>query len=134
MKKRFKIKDLQSFRQLLLERRAQLTGTFEHFKEDALYGTSKRNGDLSSIPSDAGDCGTAIFDQSIALNLLANEADQIGMIDRALKRIDQGSFGSCEMCKKPIPKARLKILPFATLCVKCREAEERSNAFQSYAG
>ncbi len=125
MKRRFKRKDLKLFRQLLLQRRAQLAGTFEHFRGDALNGVSKRDGDLSSLPSECAELGTAIFDQEIALDLLRNGADAIGRIDQAIERIDAGTFGICEECGCPIPKMRLKALPFATLCVKCREAEER---------
>ncbi len=124
MKKRFNKKDLLGFRDILLKRRAQLTGTYEHFKADALNDASIRNGDLSKFPSDEGDAGSCLIDQAVALNVLANEADQIGMIDEALARIKLGSFGCCERCQQPIPKARLKVLPFTKLCVKCRQAEE----------
>ena len=132
MKKRFKRKDLLVFRALLLERRRQIAGTYEHFKSDALSGVSRRDGDLSSLPSEGAEIGTALYDQAIALNLLANEASAIGEIDQAIKRIDLGTFGTCENCGRPIPKARLKVLPFATLCVKCREEEERH--YHGYAG
>jgi RNA polymerase-binding protein DksA len=129
MKRRFKRKDLNAFKKILLQRRAQMTGTFDHFKGDALNGISRRDGDLSSLPSDCAELGTQIFEQSIALELLRSEADTIGQIDHAIDRIREGSFGLCEECHRPIPKARLKALPFTTLCVKCREAEERLNGF-----
>lgn len=126
MKSRFNRKDLSTFRQLLLKRRAQVAGTFEHFRSDALNGIARRDGDLSSLPSDSAELGTQIFDQTIALELLESEADTIGRIDAAIKRIDAGKFGTCEECGCQIPRARLKALPFTTLCVRCQEAQERA--------
>ena len=124
MKKRFSHSDLTTFRKLLVARRHKVAGAYEHFSKDALNGVSKRDGDLSTLPSELADASSQAFDQAIALDLLANEADTIGMIDVALGRLEQGKYGECELCEKPIPLARLKALPFATLCVKCREQEE----------
>jgi RNA polymerase-binding protein DksA len=129
MNKRFSRKDLAIFKQLLLKQRAQIAGTFEHFKNDALRGVSKRDGDLCSLPSDSAEHGSAIYEQSIALTLLGNEAETISNIDAAIDRIDKGIYGICESCELPIPKARLKALPFARLCIRCREAEERNGGF-----
>ncbi len=125
MKKRFSHRDLVSLRKLLVARRHTLAGTFQHFSKDALNGISKRDGDLSTLPSELAEASSQVFDQALALDLLANEADTIGMIDEALGRIQRGKYGDCKACGKPIPLARLKALPFATLCVKCREEEER---------
>ena len=129
MKPRFSRKDLAAFRRSLLVRRRTLAGTYAHFSRDALNGITRRDGDLSSVPSESAEIGTQAFDQSVALDLLANEADTIGQIDEALKHIDEGTYGVCGDCMRPIPLARLKALPFTTLCVKCREAEERQGEF-----
>lgn len=127
MKKRFKHKDLIAFRKLLVERRHKMTGTFEHFSKDAFNNVAKRDGDLSTLPSELADVSSQVFDQALALDLLANEADTIGMIDAALHRIKYGTFGECDVCGKPIPLARLKALPFAMLCMRCRQEEERGD-------
>ena len=124
-RKRFSRKDLLVFKKILLKRRAQLTGTFKHFENDALNGVRARDGDLCTLPSEGAEIGTQIFDQSLALALLQNEAETIQKIDEAIERIEAGTFGICEACERPIPKARLKALPFAKLCVKCMEKEER---------
>jgi DnaK suppressor protein len=125
MKRKLDRKQLSLFRQLLLKRREQIAGTFEHFKTDALNGITRRDGDLSSIPSECAELGTQMFEQSLAIDVLQNTSDTIGQIDGALARIDAGTFGLCEACRCVIPHARLRAIPFATLCVKCREAEER---------
>jgi len=126
-KKRFARKDLLTFRKLLLKRRAELAGTFESVKEQALDGIARKNGDLSTVPSEEAEIATHIFDQNLSLALLQSEAATISEIDEAIRRIDEGSYGTCEACGRPIPKARLRVLPFAKLCVKCREAQERGD-------
>lgn len=124
MKKRFTHKDLITFHKLLVERRRKAASTFAHFSKDAFNNVSRRDGDLSALPSELADASSQAFDQALALDLLANGADTIGMIDAALHRIKHGKFGECASCGRPIPEARLKALPFATLCVRCRQREQ----------
>ena len=50
---------------------------------------------------------------------------RIGEIDEALKKIEEGSFGTCEGCKTKISKKRLKAIPYTRLCLKCQEAKEK---------
>jgi RNA polymerase-binding transcription factor DksA len=52
---------------------------------------------------------------------------ELGQVNRALARLDAGEYGLCMECEEPIPEARLKALPYATLCIQCaEEAEQRS--------
>ncbi len=53
------------------------------------------------------------------------ESRELAAIDAALDSIQRGNYGACENCGKPIPTARLKAVPYATLCVKCQRNEER---------
>jgi len=52
--------------------------------------------------------------------------DVIVLIDRALGRIDDGTYGLCESCGNPIPEARLEAVPYAALCMSCQASQERS--------
>ncbi len=72
------------------------------------------------------DAGTATFEREKDLSLVNNLQDLMQRIDKALARIDEGSYGLCERCGKPIEKARLKALPYASLCLKDKQAEERA--------
>jgi RNA polymerase-binding protein DksA len=71
------------------------------------------------------DAGTATFERERDLSIENNVKDLIQKIDRALGRIDAGTFGLCERCGKPIEKARIKALPYANLCIKDAQAESR---------
>ena len=59
------------------------------------------------------------------MSLMENENRSLEMVEHALKRIDDGSYGTCEACGERIPKARLKAIPFTSLCVKCAAADEK---------
>jgi RNA polymerase-binding transcription factor DksA len=71
------------------------------------------------------DAGTATFERERDLSLVNNLRDLIDRIEKALGKIDHGTYGLCDRCGKPIEKARLKALPYANLCLKDKQAEER---------
>jgi DnaK suppressor protein len=59
------------------------------------------------------------------MSLAANSRDLLSQVERALQRLDNGTYGTCENCGNPIGKARLQAFPRATLCVTCKQREER---------
>jgi RNA polymerase-binding protein DksA len=77
------------------------------------------------VDDESADAGTATFEREKELSIEQNVRDLIAKIERALKRIDAGTFGVCEICGKPIEKARLKALPYADLCIKDAQAQSR---------
>ncbi len=74
---------------------------------------------------DQADAGTKTFEREHEMSLVYNARDMVLQTERALERIDSKSYGHCEDCKNPIGKARLKVFPRATLCMKCKAKEER---------
>ena len=74
---------------------------------------------------DQADAGTKAFEREHELALTQNARDLLDQGERALARIDAGTYGVCESCGKPIGKARLLAFPRATLCVPCKQREER---------
>ena len=75
------------------------------------------------------DAGSDAYDRDFALSLLSQEQDALFEIDEALKRIAKGSYGTCEMSGKQIPKARLEARPFARFTVECQNEIEKKNRF-----
>jgi len=75
------------------------------------------------------DAGSDAYDRDFALNLLSQEQDALFEIDEALKRILRGTYGTCEMSGKQIPKARLEARPFARFTVECQNEIEKKNRF-----
>ncbi len=65
------------------------------------------------------------LDREIDLTLEENARAAISQIDRALQKLETGTYGSCDKCGSPISEERLKVAPFATLCIECKRREER---------
>jgi RNA polymerase-binding protein DksA len=74
---------------------------------------------------DQADAGSKTFEREQEQSIANNRHDLIVQIQRAVGRIDRGTYGLCENCGKPIPKARLQALPMATLDAECKAREER---------
>jgi RNA polymerase-binding protein DksA len=75
------------------------------------------------------DAGSDAYDRDFALSLLSQEQDALFEIDEALKRIAKGTYGTCEMSGKQIPKARLEARPFARFTVECQNEIEKKNRY-----
>ena len=74
---------------------------------------------------DQADSGTKTFEREHEMSLVINAQDMVLQTERALARIDDKSYGNCEVCSSPIGKARLQVFPRATLCMICKQKEER---------
>ena len=74
---------------------------------------------------DLGDAGTKTFEREHEMSLVINARDMVLQTERALERIDAKTYGLCEDCGSPIGKARLQVFPRATLCMICKQKEER---------
>jgi DnaK suppressor protein len=118
--------ELDGLRKQLVEEREELQRQASEI-EEASFGTpqSELTGEVS-FDEEYADAGTATFERERDLSLTNNIRDLTEKIDRALDRIEQGTYGLCERCGKPIEKARIKALPYATLCIKDKQAEERA--------
>ncbi len=120
----FNKKELEHFRSILLRKRAELLGDVSHLEEEALRGES---GALSNMPQHMAEQGSETYEQSLHLDLAAAGSKLIKEIDDALKRIDAGTFGVCELTGKPIRVERLEELPWARHSIEAaRELERRS--------
>ena len=75
--------------------------------------------------NDPADVGSATFERDHEMSLANNARDMLSQTERALLRIDDGSYGVCESCGQPIGKMRLMAFPRATLCLSCKQREER---------
>jgi len=88
--------------------------------------TALRDESLAREPADnTVEDGTDAFERQVSLNLVSSEHDEVVAIDDALRRIEEGTYGVCEECRRPIEKARIKALPFVRLCVKCQSDSEK---------
>ena len=83
--------------------------------------------EASAFGMHQADAGSDAYDRDFALSLLSQEQDALYEIDQALKRIELGTYGKCEMSGKPIPRARLEAIPFARFTVECQSQLERQS-------
>ena len=70
------------------------------------------------------DIATDSYDREFSLGLASNAQQILYEIDEALKRVKEKGFGNCQLCEKPIPKKRLRAIPYASLCIACQAKEE----------
>ncbi len=94
-----------------------------HAQEAELVGLMRDAGDGAG--HDQADMGATSFERDHELTVLNNEREKLAQIDRALARIDNGTYGICESCGNPIGKMRAMAFPRATLCLTCKQREER---------
>jgi RNA polymerase-binding transcription factor DksA len=109
--------ELASYRGKLLALRDRLTGDVSSLADEVLNSKDESSGNLSHVPIHMADLGT--YEREFTLGLLENQEQALEEIAAALRRIEQGTFGHCEGCRKAIPKDRLHALPYVRYCVDC---------------
>lgn len=90
------------------------------------HETEIASGDVTQgAGDDQADAGAKTYEREREIALTLNARDLVAQNERAIARIDAGTYGVCESCHKPIGKERLQAFPRATLCVTCKTREER---------
>ncbi len=116
------VKDLH---ERLVDERNELQMQLLTIAEETFAATqSDSSGDVG-LDDESADAGTATFEREKDLSIENNVRDLLQKIERALKRIDAGTYGVCDRCGKPIEKARIKALPYVDLCIKDAQAQSR---------
>lgn len=100
----------------------------EEMKEEAFARLKdKKNMDMPEAEvGDPIDDASRSLDKEILFELSGNAHNTIEQIEAALRKIDKGIYGTCEYCRHPIPKKRIKALPFARYCVNCQTSSEKN--------
>ncbi len=119
-------KTAKVYKNLLLEKREELLGDITQISEETLKKSQKdASGDISGYAFHMADMATDNYDREFSLGLASKERGVLYEINHALQKLQEGIFGTCETCKKPISKIRLKAVPYATLCLKCQQNREK---------
>ena len=126
MRKKLTKKELDFFKKLITKIREKVLDDIKHISEDTLKKSQKdASGDISGYTYHMADVATDAYDREFSLGLASNERQSLYELEDAIKKIEEGTFGICEECKSLISKTRLKVVPFARLCVKCQERKEK---------
>jgi RNA polymerase-binding transcription factor DksA len=110
----------------LLQLRDAMVDSMAGVAQDTLRSRAEGS-EASAFGMHQADAGSDAYDRDFALSLLSQEQDALYEIDQALKRIEIGTYGICEMSGKPIPHARLEAIPFARFTVECQSQLEKQN-------
>lgn len=109
----------------LLEEKKALEKEIDFIENGILRQSQQEaSGELPYTDSE-GNQGTFTFERERDLTLDVNVKDILSRVNNALKRIDLGTYGKCASCSKNIEEGRLEVLPYADLCISCKENEER---------
>ena len=116
---------------LLLEKRAELVSKLREGREGRLEATSQRE-KIEGTPF--GDRPGLSPDDEMGFAVADRRAGMLAQIDFALKKMEEGTYGRCEMCEGEISFARLRAHPFAVRCTRCQDAWERDQSRAESAG
>jgi DnaK suppressor protein len=108
----------------LLQLRDSLLDSMMGVSRDTLRARAEGS-EASAFGMHQADAGSDAYDRDFALSLLSQEQDALYEIEEALKRVDAGTYGTCEMSGKSIPHARLEAIPFARFTVECQTQIEK---------
>ena len=114
-------------RQRLADERERLVAVRATFDDEGLTEQSANDmvGELSSYDQHQADMGTETFEREKDLSILEQVEAELADVEHALRRLDDGTYGTCEACGKPIPEERLEALPATRLCLEHQAEAER---------
>lgn len=112
-------KDHELFTKLLAREKDRICKNLGHSREMLTKGEK-------GIPTHIADHGTDEFEKELEINLSDTELKTLNSIREAFEKIENGTYGRCDDCSKEIPRARLKILPYAKYCIECQREKEKS--------
>ncbi len=115
----------KALNRMLQERRLELLNDMRDRKRDARADTFKDREVL-----DEGEISEADTQEELGFALMQMKAETLNKIATALRRLEEGAYGSCLECRADIPEARLRALPFAVRCKACEEAMESAARFE----
>jgi RNA polymerase-binding transcription factor DksA len=119
--------DSDQARQRLADERDRLVGVRTTFDEEHLSDQSESDsvGEISSYDQHQADMGTETFEREKDLSILEQVEAELADVEHALRRLDDGTYGTCEVCGKVIPDERLEAIPTARLCLEHQAEAER---------
>ena len=117
---RISVAELETYKSRLLALRARIRGDVSTMEDGALsQSRAEAAGDLSVMPLHMADIGTDNFEKEQTLSFIQSDHITLKLIEEALVRIKDGTYGICEDCGATIPKIRLNVLPYTASCVHC---------------
>ena len=118
---------MKKFKKLLLAAKEKLEAEIQQLQRDNLNRSQRdSSGDLSGYSYHMADVGTDTFGREVELTIASAGSETMKLIDEALERIEDGTYGKCQMCGCQVDMKRLEAVPYAHLCISCQSEEERN--------
>jgi RNA polymerase-binding transcription factor DksA len=117
--------DADAVRARLEDEHARLQGLRQGFDDLNAESENDSLGELSSMDQHQADVGTETFNRERDLSILENVEAELADVEHAIRRLDDGTYGTCEACGKPIDGARLEAIPAARFCLEDQSVAER---------
>jgi RNA polymerase-binding protein DksA len=118
--------DVESFKTRLLEERERTRKAIAYLHEENRGTTEDEARELSGgVDNHLADIATHTYDRELDSTLESSEEVHLSHVEAALRRIDEGTYGVCENCGRPIQPERLEAMPWVTLCIDCKRLAER---------
>lgn len=119
-------KKLAAFKKILLREKGILEKQYRDLEQGNLLASQSDFSGEMPFEDEYAASGTSTFERERDLSLSENVKDLLQKVNEALERIENGTYGICEMCGLPIPEERLEALPYANLCISCKQKEEQA--------
>jgi len=116
--------DTNPFREALLEKRTRVQAAIQNLHDENPGTLAEDAGEETAYDNHLADTATETYDRELDYTLEENSEHVLADIEAALKRIEEGTYGICTNCGKPIAVERLEALPWATLCIDCKRNRE----------
>lgn len=116
--------DINFFRSLLIEERQRMEEELEQVRNRTTDMDNALPEEGESGDEDTADLASAMMDKEMDLSVEDDLEDVLTQVDRALQKIEEGTYGICDVSGEPIPKSRLELIPYATLTVECQAMAE----------
>ena len=117
--------ETERFRRILLDERERVRGAIEYLHQENPGSIEDETGEESAFDNHLGDTASVTYDREMDYTLEDNSEAVLAAIEKALGKIESGTYGICERCDKPIAPERLEALPYAELCIDCKRLSLR---------
>ncbi|MCK4282741.1 MAG: TraR/DksA C4-type zinc finger protein [Candidatus Brocadiae bacterium] len=122
-------RERKQFRKMLIELKRKLTNNIGHLQNDALKTAGETVDEWSGVPTEhMAERGSDNFVRDLMIKVLQDSDAELCDINVALEKLEAGTYGLCENCSGKLKKKRLRALPFARLCIECKQEEEQLKA------
>ena len=120
---------LAGMRRRLVSLQEKMTGQVANLQRNSLSRSPReQSGDLSGYSIHLADTASDAYDREFTISLASREQQILNDVNAALAKMGAGEYGTCELCAQPIDEQRMTAVPYARLCLSCKERQEQDRA------